>query len=65
MHRRIKAKEDKKLLGGHGSDDEVDPHREKEEINKDGVLVLLRIGKDIGDWLGDEDADNGRKGRNA
>ena len=41
------------------------PHREKEEIDKNSVLVELRIRKDIGDRIGNEDADDGRKGRNA
>ena len=65
MHGRIETEEDEKLLCGNGSDDEVDPHREKEEIDKNNVLVELRIRKDIGDRIGNEDADDGRKGRNA
>ena len=65
MHGRIEAEEDEKLLCGNGPDDEVDPHREKEEIDKNSVLVELRIRKDIGDRIGNEDADDGRKGRNA
>ena len=65
MHGRIETEEDEKLLCGHGSDDEVDPHREKEEVDKNKVLVELRIRKDIGDRIGNENADDGRKGRNA
>ena len=61
----FRFEKDKKLLRGQGPDDEVDPHREKEEIDKNSVLVELRIRKDIGDRIGNEDADDGRKGRNA
>jgi len=56
MYGRIETEEDEKLLCGDGSDDEVDPHREKEEIDKNSVLVELRIRKNVGDRIGNEDA---------